>query len=121
MARVRVSGMSRARRALLQLSQEGERTLRREVARSALAIQGTAKTLAPVDTGRLRNSIAVEFMDGGLSARIGTNVEYAPFVEFGTRRMGARPFLFPAFEMEWPRFVARLRRETGASFVRSSQ
>ena len=28
--------------------------------------------------------------------RIGTNVEYAPFVEFGTRRMASQPFLEPA-------------------------
>ena len=29
---------------------------------------------------------------------IGTNVEYAPYVEFGTRRMDPQPYLFPAVE-----------------------
>lgn len=42
-----------------------------------------AKKETPVDTGRLRNSIAhaVE----GNSAYIGTNVEYAPYIELGAR------------------------------------
>ena len=41
-----------------------------------------AKKLCPVDTGRLRNSIThqAESWDTEL---IGTNVEYAPYVEFG--------------------------------------
>lgn len=47
--------------------------------------------LGAVDTGRLRDSISHAKDDG--AAYIGTNVEYAPYVEFGTYRKGARPFL----------------------------
>lgn len=63
-------------------------------------VQRAAKRLSPVDTGRLRSSIAEELgRDGqGLVERIGTNVEYAPHVEFGTRRMRAQPFLRPALD-----------------------
>ena len=59
-----------------------------------LTAERYAKTLCPVDTGRLRNSIshAVE----GDSAYIGTNVEYAPYVEMGTVRTRAQPYLKPA-------------------------
>jgi phage gpG-like protein len=42
-----------------------------------------AKKLTPVDTGRLRNSIA-HAVDGD-AAYIGTNVEYAPYVELGAQ------------------------------------
>ena len=61
-----------------------------------LTAEGYAKELCPVDTGRLRNSIshAVE----GDAVYIGTNVEYAPYVELGTSKMRARPFLGPAAE-----------------------
>ena len=55
-----------------------------------------AKELCPVDTGRLRNSIS-HARDGD-EVVIGTNVEYAPYVELGTRRMSPRPFLKPAAE-----------------------
>ena len=44
-----------------------------------------------VDTGRLRGSIS--HATDAEAAYIGTNVEYAPYVELGTKRMAARPFL----------------------------
>lgn len=44
-----------------------------------------------VDTGRLRGSISHARDDN--AAYIGTNVEYAPYVELGTSKMAARPFL----------------------------
>lgn len=47
--------------------------------------------LGAVDTGNLRNSIS--HADDGTYAYIGTNVEYAPYVEMGTVRMPERPFL----------------------------
>ena len=46
-----------------------------------------------VRTGRLRNSIAYEV--DKLTARVGTNVKYAPYLEFGTSRIAARPYLRP--------------------------
>lgn len=48
-------------------------------------------SLGAVDTGRLRASISHASDEN--SAYIGTNVEYAPYVELGTRKMVARPFL----------------------------
>lgn len=53
-------------------------TLAGEVVASA-AIQ-----LCPVDTGNLRGSITSEVDETQLVARIGTPVEYAPYIEFGT-------------------------------------
>ena len=48
-----------------------------------LAAEGHAKKITPVDTGRLRNSIA-HAVDKD-AAYIGTNVEYAPYIELGAR------------------------------------
>ena len=53
-----------------------------------LTAEGYAKKDTPVDTGRLRNSISHATDDE--AAYIGTNVEYAPYVELGARgRSGA--------------------------------
>tara|TARA_R110002167_G_scaffold12153_2_gene52070 strand:+ start:810 stop:1001 length:192 start_codon:yes stop_codon:yes gene_type:complete len=59
-----------------------------------------AKRLAPVDRGILRSSIQYEIRKerGELTARIGTNVKYAVYQEFGTRYMKAQPFLRPALK-----------------------
>ncbi len=66
--------------------------------RKAVTVEGTAKRLCPVDTGRLRASIthALNRDAKGLVAYIGTNVAYAIFVELGTRYMRARSYLRPA-------------------------
>ncbi len=53
-----------------------------------------AKKLCPVDTGRLRASIG--HSTGDREAVVGTNVEYAEFVELGTRYQHAQPYLKPA-------------------------
>lgn len=59
------------------------------------AIGATAETYAkkgaPVDTGRLRNSISHAVDEN--TAYIGTNVEYAPYQELGTSRIKAKHFL----------------------------
>lgn len=61
-----------------------------------LAAEAYAKQACPVDTGRLRNSISHDADEE--AAYIGTNVEYAPYVELGTSRMAPRPYLRPAAE-----------------------
>lgn len=72
--------------------------LAKQAALEAIGLQaeGYAKAKCPVDTGNLRNSIS--HAASGDSAYIGTNVEYAPYVEFGTRKMAAQPYLKPAAE-----------------------
>jgi len=51
-----------------------------------------------VDTGRLRSSIthAVETTDNEVIGYVGSNVEYAKWLELGTERVAERPFLRPA-------------------------
>lgn len=48
-------------------------------------------SMKAVDTGRLRGSISHAHDDE--AAYVGTNVEYAPYVEYGTYKMPSRPFL----------------------------
>ena len=77
-------------------------------------VESYAKQLCPVDTGRLRNSITHSQMDEDTEV-IGTNVDYAPYVELGHHQQPGRyvpaikkrlkkswvdgkPFLRPAVE-----------------------
>lgn len=109
------------------------------VAKTALAIERTAKTSmarkgrgrwyrnrgkglgdhrasAPgdppaTDTGRLRSSITTDLHDlVRLSATVGTDVAYGRYLEFGTVNMAARPWLRPAYEKHVPEFIEQLRR-----------
>ena len=56
----------------------------RALERCGQQAEGYAKDLAPVDTGNLRNSISHKVVDSEPAAYIGTNSEYAAYVEFGT-------------------------------------
>lgn len=60
-----------------------ERAKKRGLEAIGLTAEGYAKEDTPVDTGRLRNSISHATDDE--AAYIGTNVEYAPYVELGAR------------------------------------
>ncbi|WP_342996971.1 HK97-gp10 family putative phage morphogenesis protein [Collinsella aerofaciens] len=61
-----------------------------------LVAEGYAKRACPVDTGRLRNSITHIVDEGTRHVIIGTNVEYAAYVELGTRHQKPQPYLKPA-------------------------
>lgn len=77
------------RRAMDRLSGEA----REAAIRTAIDIENRAKELAPVDTGRLRASINHTVSGGRVrfSVQIGTNVDYAADVEYGTAPHIIRP------------------------------
>jgi HK97 gp10 family phage protein len=111
--------------------QEGAK---KEVLRTAYSITNKAKGNCPVRTGGLRSSLSVKSDVNELQAKSGTNMHYAPYVEFGTGtlvdvpeglkeyamqfkgkgirkvNLRARPFLFPAAESERPKFVERMQK-----------
>lgn len=100
---------------------------------TAIKVQRGAKQRCPVDTGRLRASIAMEPFKGGLTIDVGTKVKYAPYVEFGTGSkvrvpsgaestaaqfkgknpanpgQKAQPFLYPAWEAERAAYIEKLK------------
>lgn len=83
------------------------KTVERAVETAMLEIWRDARYDCPVDTGNLANSIIPEgptVTGNTVTGTVGTNVYYAPFVEFGTRHMAARPFLGRALESAQRRF-----------------
>ena len=68
-----------------------EKAKKRGLEAISLVAEGHAKKITPVDTGRLRNSISHATDDE--AAYIGTNVEYAPYVELGSPTIKAHHML----------------------------
>lgn len=63
------------------------------------------------DTGRLANSVEFNLPTAGrLTGEVGTNVIYGRYLEFGTSRMAARPWLLPSFEKAKVGVEARLKK-----------
>ncbi|HFI0084972.1 TPA: HK97-gp10 family putative phage morphogenesis protein [Streptococcus suis] len=66
------------------VKRELERAAIRGLIKASLLVEGQAVLLAPVDKGGLRDSIGYKVDESELVAYIGTNCEYAIYVEFGT-------------------------------------
>lgn len=80
-----------------------------------LLAENYAAKKCPVDTGNLRGSITYEVDAGGNAVYIGTNVEYAPYVELGTSRQKAQPFLRPAASEHGAQYRRVLEKALGGS------
>jgi HK97 gp10 family phage protein len=96
-------------------------TLRRRAREEQLAcanrILERAQAVVPVRTGALRASIQVAAPSatptgpaGMRSITVSAGMFYAPFIEFGTRYMAARPYLRPAAEAERDRYTNAVAR-----------
>lgn len=101
---------------LLAVVQKVPSETQRVVNKTAKDIEATAKAIAPVDTGNLRSSINTQPNRGASrsSVSIGADVvagtEYAKYLEFGTSRMAARPFMGPAAAKHEPAFLAAMQQ-----------
>jgi len=60
---------------------------------AAHVVEGEAKKKSPINLGALRNSIHIEkIYEGNMREfRVGTNLEYAPYMEFGTGLLADYP------------------------------
>ena len=72
------------------VAQTGQANASREITR---LVYDTPPSPTYVRTGNLRNSLTGKYAKDEKTVYIGTNVEYAPYVEFGTRRMKEKPYL----------------------------
>lgn len=75
---------------------------------AAFACEAQAKVNAPVDTGTLRNSIQAE-PERPQSWIVAPHTDYAVFVELGTGRQHAQPYLTPAAELVRPIFIGQMQ------------
>jgi len=81
-----ITGLTDAKAMLKKRRDDIPQILRAAMEKGVLVIEGEAKRRCPVDTGRLRASITTAASVEGeqVVATVGTNVEYAAAVEYGT-------------------------------------
>lgn len=83
MATVVIKNVDRLKQRLNKIA---DMELNKKMTEAVTLVHGQAKALSPVDTGNLAGSIRMEVKkkDKELEGRVYTNVQYAPYVEFGT-------------------------------------
>lgn len=83
-----------------KVQDELKKAFDRALEKVGLTAERYAKALTPVDTGNLRNSVTHTVDSGNKATYIGTNVDYAPFIELGHHSYpganGGKGFLRPA-------------------------
>lgn len=136
-ASAKVEGLSELFRRLALTKEQIHCAIKKGVDRTALAIESDAKRKIASDghiiTGRLRSSIHAELksgerfsysddsgksFDGSLEVEVdeleavaGTNVHYAPYIEFGTKYIRADSFLGWAAMKQTKLIKARIEQE----------
>lgn len=96
-----VKGLIEQQKRMIQIAKDLHGApLVKAIADSAIYVTEDAQRFAPVDTGRLRASITIEVktMTNEILGVVGSDVEYAPYQEFGTKFMQGRFYLTNAFK-----------------------
>jgi HK97 gp10 family phage protein len=128
-----LTGIKEVENALKTMDKHLRQNVGDEINASALTIQSSAKRLAPVDLGFLRNNIALVPI-GDLTFSVEAKAKYSAYIEFGTggqvsipagyedlammfkgrglRTINIRPqpFLIPSYETEKPKLIQRLKK-----------
>lgn len=99
---------AKLRNKLQALPEDMRKSFRKSLRESAMAVRKDARRLVPEDTRALRKSIKFKIARDGLSAVVRPTLYYGTFVEHGTKKMQAQPFMRPAAELERPRFPGRI-------------
>jgi HK97 gp10 family phage protein len=79
------------------------------VKRAAIHILGNSRKKAPIKTGWLRSDSDVVPASGGQNVEF--YADYAGYVELGTYKMYARPFLRTSVETERQNFIESMKRD----------
>ena len=105
-ASFKFAGAKELEKALQDLGKAtAKNTTRRALKKSAQIVADEAQILVPVDQGELMDSIKVSpkakrnrTAKGEVEMFVGPTVYYGHFVEFGTVKQSAQPFMRPAWE-----------------------
>lgn len=118
MISINVQGHQEVVKLLEKINTRIPQETKKAVTAACIVIERKAKREVAVDTGRLKASITY-MVEGGkqkivshkgeriegisipygenYAGVVGSNVEYAPYQEYGTSKMQAHPYLIPAF------------------------
>lgn len=105
----KVKGLDKFIRRVQGKPKQARRAVSEVLRKSALRIERKAKIKAAVDTGFMRNGIFVVRV-GMLRYKVTSPAGYSVYVELGTRKMKAQPFLGPAVKEESEVLFKNLRK-----------
>ena len=102
-----IEGLSNLIKDLERIPKELDDQLDKVVSGNAAELEKNAKKIVPVDSGKLKQSIGKNKIDNK-EWEVKTNTTglatYGVYVEYGTSKMSAQPFMFPSLFKQRPIF-----------------
>jgi len=95
-----ISGIKQVEDAIKKIDSKATKGLSDEMAASAINIEISARRMAPGNLGKLKQSINHD-TGNSLFKSVFSTVEYAPYVEFGTRGKARIPAGYEAFAAQY--------------------
>lgn len=98
----KIEGLDSLLRKLDSLGGNVDKTMYQSVSKQGLFVQGEAKDLCPVDTGDLKQLIQCNTVQANskVISIISTNSDHAPYVEFGTGKVGENTNTYPGISFK---------------------
>ncbi|MDE5781487.1 MAG: HK97 gp10 family phage protein [Lachnospiraceae bacterium] len=130
---ISISGIDAVVKKLEEVKNNAYQELKDEISKQTELIATDARSLCPVDTGHLRESIQTRIVENKneITGEVFTDIEYAPYVEFGTGQRGEKaglkreginlayspdwagmdphPFMYPALEAHRDDIMEKLK------------
>jgi len=98
------------------LTERMKQNIIREADAVGADMEALAKSIVPVRTGFLRDSIFHDIVESNLGFDFGAKANYAQYVEFGTRFQRAQPFIRPALEANQEKLIHVILKEMMQAF-----
>lgn len=114
MARIRVTGLTELQKALKDnvTLNDVKKVVRHHGQQMQQTMMQNADFKMGYQTGTTKRSISLEMLDRGMTAEVGPETEYSPYVNYGTRFMEAQPFFSDAVNEQVPKFKKDMQKLT---------
>lgn len=73
-------------------------------------MENKMKRKAAVDTGFMRRSVNMTLHENGMTVSVMPTAHYSVYVEYGTRKMSAQPFVRPSYHEQKQQFIKDMKR-----------
>jgi HK97 gp10 family phage protein len=116
MARIELDGLEALINAVQRMGSEGRKIENKALKEAGAVMKEAIQNETPVRTGKLKESITVSGVrtqDGVKYVAVGPSKEayYGKFLELGTVKMRAKPFMAPGYENGKDRATATIKEE----------
>lgn len=114
MAKLEIKGLDKLEKALKENAtlDDVRRVVKTNGAQLQQLMQHNADFTQGYQTGATKRSIGLEISEGGMTADVGPETNYSPYLEYGTRFMASQPFVRPAYEDQAAKFKSDMKKLT---------